>query len=103
MKSAFFTARLTSLIRLSFKYAPPPAIRRRTSPLDFASPASVKSLTTHIPSPSNSEAATSTVASPYSISLARQVVDLVAEYLPKAIANGEDLEARYFLCYAYIN
>ncbi len=46
------------------------------------------------------EAATSTVASPYSISLARQVVDLVAEYLPKAIANGEDLEARYFLCYA---
>ena len=46
------------------------------------------------------EAATSTVASPYSISLARQVIDLVAEYLPKAIANGEDLEARYFLCYA---
>ena len=46
------------------------------------------------------EAATSTVASPYSISLARQVVDLVAEYLPKAIVNGEDLEARYFLCYA---
>ena len=40
------------------------------------------------------EAATSTVASPYSISLARQVIDLVAEYLPKAIANGEDLEAR---------
>ena len=46
------------------------------------------------------EAATSTVASPYSISLARQVIDLVAEYLPKAIVNGEDLEARYFLCYA---
>lgn len=46
------------------------------------------------------EAATSTVASPYSISLAKEVVELVAKYLPKAIANPEDLEARYFLCYA---
>lgn len=46
------------------------------------------------------EAATSTVASPYSISLAKQVIELVAEYLPKAIANPEDLEARYFLAYA---
>ena len=40
------------------------------------------------------EAATST------ITLAKQVVELVAKYLPKAIANPEDLEARYFLCYA---
>lgn len=46
------------------------------------------------------EAATSTVASPYSISLAKQVIELVAEYLPKAIANPDDLEARYFLAYA---
>ena len=46
------------------------------------------------------EAATSKVASPYSISLAREVIGLVAKYLPKAIADGEDLEARYFLCYA---
>ena len=46
------------------------------------------------------EAATSKVASPYSISLAREVIELVAKYLPKAIADGEDLEARYFLCYA---
>lgn len=46
------------------------------------------------------EAATSTVASPYSISLAKEVIELVAKYLPKAIANPEDLEARYFLCYA---
>lgn len=46
------------------------------------------------------EAATSTVASPYSITLAKQVVELVAKYLPKVIANPEDLEARYFLCYA---
>ena len=46
------------------------------------------------------ESATSTVASPYSISLAKEVIELVAKYLPKAIANPEDLEARYFLCYA---
>lgn len=46
------------------------------------------------------EAATSTVASPYSISLAKEVIELVAKYLPKAIADPEDLEARYFLAYA---
>src|SRR5574344_1372565 len=46
------------------------------------------------------EAATSKVASPYSISLAREVIELVAKYLPKAIKNPEDLEARYFLAYA---
>ena len=46
------------------------------------------------------EAATSTVASPYAITLAREVVTLVAKYLPKAIENPEDLEARYFLAYA---
>ncbi len=46
------------------------------------------------------EAATSKVASPYSISLAREVIELVGKYLPKAIANADDLEARYFLCYA---
>lgn len=46
------------------------------------------------------EAATSAVASPYSISLAKQVIELVAEYLPKTIANPDDLQARYFLAYA---
>lgn len=46
------------------------------------------------------EAATSTVASPYAITLAKEVVALVAKYLPKAIENPEDLEARYFLAYA---
>ena len=46
------------------------------------------------------EAATSLVASPYSITLAKQVIELVAKYLPKALANPEDLEARYFLAYA---
>ena len=46
------------------------------------------------------EAATSKVASPYAITLAREVIALVAKYLPKAIENAEDLEARYFLAYA---
>lgn len=46
------------------------------------------------------EAATSTVASPYAITLAREVVTLVSKYLPKAIENPEDLETRYFLAYA---
>ncbi len=46
------------------------------------------------------EAATSKVASPYAVTLAREVIELVATYLPKAIANPDDLEARYFLCYA---
>ena len=46
------------------------------------------------------EAATSLVASPYSIELAKQVIELVAKYLPKALANPDDLEARYFLAYA---
>ena len=46
------------------------------------------------------EAATSAVASPYSISLAKNVIELVAKYLPKAISNPDDLEARYFLAYA---
>lgn len=46
------------------------------------------------------EAATSTIASPYPITLAKEVVALVSKYLPKAIENPEDLEARYFLAYA---
>ena len=46
------------------------------------------------------EAATSIVASPYSVTLARQVIELVAKYLPKAIQNPSDKEARYYLCYA---
>ena len=32
--------------------------------------------------------------------MAKDVIELVAKYLPKAIANPEDLEARYFLAYA---
>ena len=46
------------------------------------------------------EAATSAVASPYSITLAKEVIELVAKYLPKAIENPDDLEARYYLAYA---
>lgn len=46
------------------------------------------------------EAATSTVTSPYAITLAREVITLVSKYLPKAIENAEDLEARYYLAYA---
>lgn len=46
------------------------------------------------------EAATSTVTSPYAITLAREVITLVAKYLPKALEDSEDLEARYFLAYA---
>ena len=46
------------------------------------------------------EAATSKVASPYAVTLAREVITLVARYLPKAIENPEDLGARYYLAYA---
>ena len=46
------------------------------------------------------EASTSTVASPYAVTLARETVELVGKYLPKAIANPQDKEARYYLCYA---
>lgn len=46
------------------------------------------------------EAATSKVASPYTVTLAREVIEMVAKYLPKAIANPNDRQARYFLCYA---
>ena len=46
------------------------------------------------------EACTSTIASPYTVTLAREVVELVAKYLPRAIEDAENLEARYFLAYA---
>ena len=46
------------------------------------------------------EAATTKVASPYTICLAKEVISMVAKYLPKALANADDLEARYYLAYA---
>lgn len=46
------------------------------------------------------EAATSKVASPYTIALAKEVISTVAKYLPKALQNPDDFEARYYLAYA---
>ena len=46
------------------------------------------------------EAATSKAASPLSVTLAREVLSLVAQYLPIAEKDPEDLEARYYLLYA---
>jgi len=46
------------------------------------------------------EAATTLAASPYSVMMAKETIELVHEYLPKALANPEDLEARYYLTYA---
>lgn len=46
------------------------------------------------------EAATSKVASPYAITLAKETIRLVAKYLPKAAEDLENPEYRYYLLYA---
>lgn len=46
------------------------------------------------------EAATTIIASPFSITLAKETIALVAKYLPIAIAEPGNLEARYYLSYA---
>jgi alcohol dehydrogenase class IV len=46
------------------------------------------------------EAATTVLNNPFSITLAKEVMRLVAKYLPAAIADPKDLTARYFLTYA---
>lgn len=46
------------------------------------------------------EAATTAVASPFSILLAEETVRLVAKYLPKATEDPDDITARYYLLYA---
>ena len=46
------------------------------------------------------EAATSKVSSPYAVTLAREVIEMVAKYLPVAINNPDDAQARYYLAYA---
>ncbi len=46
------------------------------------------------------EAATTIVTSPYSVLLAKEVVRLIARYLPQAVAHPDDLTARYYLHYA---
>lgn len=46
------------------------------------------------------EAATSKAASPYSIMMAKETIRLVHTYLPIALKEPENLEARYWLTYA---
>ncbi len=46
------------------------------------------------------EAATTKLATPYTVLLAKEVVRLVAKYLPQALQNPKDLTARYYLLYA---
>ena len=46
------------------------------------------------------EAATTLVASPYSILLAKETIRLITKYLPQALAHPDDLTARYYLLYA---
>lgn len=46
------------------------------------------------------EAATSKVASPYAVTLAKETIRLVAKYLPKAVEDLENPEWRYYLLYA---
>lgn len=46
------------------------------------------------------EAATTVTATPFSILLAKETIRLVAQYLPVALSNPQDLTARYYLLYA---
>ncbi|PHJ13893.1 alcohol dehydrogenase [Fervidobacterium sp. SC_NGM5_G05] len=46
------------------------------------------------------EAATTLARNPYSILLAKETVRLIATYLPQALSNPNDLNARYYLLYA---
>ncbi|MFN4201291.1 MAG: iron-containing alcohol dehydrogenase [Fervidobacterium gondwanense] len=46
------------------------------------------------------EAATTLSRNPYSILLAKETVRLIATYLPQALSNPNDLNARYWLLYA---
>lgn len=46
------------------------------------------------------EASTTTVATPYSITLAKEVCYLVHRYLPVALAHKYDVRARFWLTYA---
>ncbi len=48
------------------------------------------------------EAATTIVASPLSISMAKECIDIVAEYLPIINKDPGNMEARYFLLYASV-
>lgn len=46
------------------------------------------------------EGATSIVANPYTIMLAKETIRLVSTYLPDALKDPKDLTARYYLLYA---
>lgn len=46
------------------------------------------------------EASTSKARSPYTVLLAKETINLVAKYLPAAINDPGNLQARYFLLYA---
>ncbi len=46
------------------------------------------------------EAATTVAASPYTIMMAKETIRLVHKYLPIALKNPADMEARYYLTYA---
>ncbi len=46
------------------------------------------------------EAATTTITNPLAITMAREVIVLVAKYLPLALLDPQNLEARYNLAYA---
>ncbi len=46
------------------------------------------------------EAATSLATTPYTELLACRVVELLSEWLPRAVEDGRDLKARYWLLYA---
>ena len=46
------------------------------------------------------EAYVSTIATPMTDCCAQKAIELVAQYLPKAVANGQDIEARDKMCYA---
>ncbi|AHF80371.1 iron-containing alcohol dehydrogenase [Thermococcus paralvinellae] len=46
------------------------------------------------------EAATTKVASPYSILLAKETARLIFDYLPEALIHPDNLQAKYYLLYA---
>ncbi len=46
------------------------------------------------------ESTTSKVANPFTLGLGKEAVRLIHRYLPEALANGKNLEARYYLTYA---
>ncbi len=46
------------------------------------------------------EAYTSTITTPYAQGLALSAIKMIAKYLPRAVANGDDMEARDNMCQA---